>query len=131
MNPKALYTAAKWAAFVLGGVFLLGLLTLAILMAFLQTEFGRNKVADAVESLTEGTSFAVRLQGIGPGLPRHLRLKEVEVADPEGVWLRVRGVDVQWAIADGLKGLYHFPRIQADDLEWLRMPRLEETTGKW
>jgi translocation and assembly module TamB len=126
MDKQALKRVGKWAASILVGVALVLLLALGGALLLLQTQYGRDRVAGLVADLTRTTPYQVRIVGLGGAPPWRMDLERVELADDHGVWMALEDVRVRWAVLDMLRRVYHFPLIQADRIDWQRLPHREE-----
>ena len=88
-----------------------------------QTETGRLELAQTLSQLasTPGDS-EVRIEGIGPGLPRRLSVEHVVLADAAGPWLEIRDLRFRWRPWALLVGRLHVEEIGAGDVNVLRTP---------
>ncbi|MGI4952876.1 MAG: hypothetical protein ACRYGM_13835, partial [Janthinobacterium lividum] len=72
----------------------LPVVTVALLFAGLNTEFGRGQAASLVGRLTGGT---VVFSGLSGRFPDHLRLAHVELRDTQGAWLQADDLALDWS----------------------------------
>ncbi len=84
------YRVLLWSALAL---VLLPLLLAAALYALANTDVGRRAVERATASLTHGN---VRLSGLGGHFPEQLTLARLELRDPQGLWLAIDDLRLQW-----------------------------------
>ena len=67
------------------------LLAIAAVLALVQTQAGRDTLAQGLEGLLAGADGSgVHIRGIGPGLPARLQIEKIEVADAGGHLARHR-----------------------------------------
>lgn len=69
-------------------------LLLAVLLALGNTEGGRRFIESSTARLSGGT---VRLQGLAGRFPDQLRLAQLRLGDPQGVWLEVDDLQLRWS----------------------------------
>ena len=101
------------------------------LYAWLQTESGRNwakRQAEAALS-TPGES-EVLFESLDGPLPYLLKVPELTVADREGVWLKAKGLVLDWRPMSLLRGRFEVALLSAESLEVLRGPTAPEAADE-
>ncbi len=99
---------------------LLGAMLWGALLTLGNTDWGRQRVESLVAYLT---SNHVRLIGLGGELPGRVTLRELQLADPQGIWLQAENLEVAtwhpWALLERrvALGTGHIQRI-----DWFRLP---------
>ncbi len=99
---------------------LLGALLSGALLTVGNTDWGRRHIESLVASLT---SNHVRLIGLGGELPERVTLRELQLSDAHGIWLRAENLEVArwrpWALLERRVALDtgHIQR-----LDWFRLP---------
>lgn len=97
---------------VLAALAVLLALVIGLYAGLLNTGAGRRAVLDALEpSLETALGGEVKIGGTDGNWPRHIVLRDVTVADGEGVWLRLDALSVRWNPFALLSG-----RVSIDDL---------------
>jgi translocation and assembly module TamB len=75
-------------------VLLLPVLLLLIVLTAANTTAGRDLIERATAELTHGN---VRLRGLGGQFPSALTLQRLELRDPDGLWLAIDDIRLQWS----------------------------------
>ncbi len=103
---------------------LVGLVLVAIVavLVLVQTEFGRARLVALVEGISAGAGAPVTIEGLEPGLPVHLGFQRLTVADPDGVWLAVGTVRIDWSPLALLSGTARVNEVSAEQVSVLRRP---------
>jgi len=108
-----------------GGVLCVALLSV---YAFLQSEAGRSRIAEALNrSLGGDAGFRVRVGRIGGDLLRCVEIQDLSVLDDDGVWLRLRQASATWSPARLLLGSLRITSLDADGLVVMRRPAASES----
>lgn len=109
-------------------VFLLAALFLA-LPALAQDESDgetRSRFTRFVESQLSSENRQIRLNGIDGALSSEATIREITVADRQGVWLRIENARIVWTRTALLRGRLEIDRLAADRIEVMRKPLPEE-----
>ena len=64
----------------------------------------------------------IRLNSVTGALSSQARIGEITVADDEGVWLRLQGVEIDWSRLALLRGRVSINRLAATEIDVLRRP---------
>jgi len=107
-----------WA---LAGVLGLFVLVVAAILIIPNTGPGARLIERETASLTGGT---VRLQGFGGRFPDAPRIAHVELRDPNGAWLTIDDLALDWSPLKLLGGTAQIDRLTAADVA---IPRLAES----
>ena len=99
----------------------------AVLLGLLYTPPGHSILASLIGSFSGGK---VRVAGLSGNLPGALHADSLEIADANGVWLRVEDLSLDWSAFQVLQNRYHITRITAGRVVVLRIPRQENSTGE-
>lgn len=113
---------ASWAAGVLAVVVLLPLL----LLAAANTGPGRTAVEGLINRLLAGEA---RIGGLSGRVPDRLAIDSVELRDPDGLWLRVDDLRLDWSPRGLLRGRLDMDRLQAARVMIERQPATEPGAG--
>lgn len=109
------------------GLFILVLLIVGGVFAFLDTQSGRDYTAKTIMNLASSESLTIKLEELDSVMPWDLRLGAFSLADADGVWLEGGGLHIQCTVLDALQGKYTFPRIELGRLAFYRPPLADET----
>lgn len=114
----------KWTSrlFKLAGLLVV---LLVLLFTFIQTPPGKSVLARALSgALSSPGKLTVRLSGISGWLPAQVRIEELELADAQGTWLAMEGVECRWILRDLLAKRLTFRELGAEQIHWSRFPDL-------
>ncbi len=78
-------------ALIVAAPLVLAALLLSALLTVANTQWGRQHIESLVAYLTGGN---VRLHGLGGELPDRLTLRELQLADGQGIWLTAENIEV-------------------------------------
>lgn len=98
-----------------------GLLLVAVLLVGL-TPTGAQFAASRVSTLISSPDQTITLSAPSGLLTGNLRLAQVTIADREGTYAQLNGVEVDWAPLDLLRGTFHAHRISAANISLDRAP---------
>ncbi|ARC89162.1 translocation/assembly module TamB domain-containing protein [Rhodovulum sp. MB263] len=102
--------------------FLLLLLTALPLAA---QEDDRGALVRFLEDRLSSAGREIRIEGFEGALSSRATLKELTIADEDGVWLTVRGAVLDWSRAALLRGEVKVDELSADEILLPRLPRGE------
>ena len=88
------------------------------------TSWGRDRVADLIETVTEGGPITIRIGALTGTVPTAMVLSDIELSDRSGVFATVGGAGLRWRIASLLQGVIS---IQDLEVSATRIDRLPET----
>lgn len=97
-------------------------------LVFVQTEFGRQTLADAIEGMLSAPGAEVTIGKIGSGLPARLAVSDVVMRDEDGVWLTVDRAVLDWRPLALLRRQLHVDDIRAGGIDLIRLPPAAEET---
>lgn len=103
-------------------VFVLLLLCCVALLGFIQTEKGRNLLADILSEKLSGNGVYVNITGVKSGLPVLIGFDSLSVADKNGAWLRVDDVRLEWAWMEIFRKKVKVTLWKVDSIKMLRKP---------
>ncbi|WHA41495.1 translocation/assembly module TamB domain-containing protein [Agrobacterium larrymoorei] len=109
----------KWFVYIALGCVAL-LLLVVLLLGF--TPFGAKFVADEVSRIASSTDQTITISPPKGLLTGRLRLDNVTLADREGTYARLSGVELDWSPLDLLGGTFHAERLAAADVTVERPP---------
>lgn len=98
------------------------LLALLIALALVQTPPGKRFLAETVNRLASSPEQQVKVEGITGFLPFEIGVAQVEVADPQGVWLTARNVALEWSPLAMLRDHLKIGLVRAETVEVVRQP---------
>ncbi|MEP7356561.1 MAG: hypothetical protein ABI847_04935, partial [Anaerolineales bacterium] len=104
---------------------LAGTLMLALLFLF-YTPTGLSMVGRLAAPLTGGQ---VRVEGLGGFFPGRLHATRLELADRNGVWLRIDGVALEWSAPALLGNRVDIDSVSAERITLLRRPLPSEESS--
>jgi translocation and assembly module TamB len=110
------YRIALWIA--------LSLLALPVLLLVgvywtANSDRGRGWIERTTARLTDG---GVQLHGIGGHFPQQLQLRRLELRDPQGLWLSIDGLELQWSPSRLLAWRAQVALLQAANVSIARAP---------
>ncbi len=97
-------------------VLLLGIL----LFGVAQTDRGKEHLVNILQRVLAEEGIRIgRLTGF---IPFHFQIETFAAADPQGDWLALKKIQVQWSALHLFKGDLRFPRLGAETVEITRLP---------
>jgi translocation and assembly module TamB len=107
-----------------------GAVTALTLLLLLFTAPGLSLVGRMVQSLSGG---ALKLTDFGGTSPNRLRAARVEIADRDGVWLRIEQVSLDWSVLALLSDRIAVQQVRAAAVTVLRrpVPDAEDSGRSW
>jgi translocation and assembly module TamB len=97
----------------------LGVLLWGALLGVGNTLWGRQRIESLVAHLT---SNHVRLIGLGGDLPDHLTLRELQLSDAQGLWLRAENLELTWRPLALLERRVAIGTGHVQHIDWFRLP---------
>ncbi|MEJ0008977.1 MAG: hypothetical protein WDM77_22080 [Steroidobacteraceae bacterium] len=97
----------------------LGLLLWGALLSVGNTLWGRQQIESLVAHLT---SNHVRLTGLAGNLPDHLTLRELQLADGQGIWLTAENLELTWHPWALLERRVALGTGHVQRIDWARLP---------
>lgn len=119
--------AVSLIARTLGTAIVLVAVAAGVIFGAIQTGPGKALLARIAGSLASGGGLVVSLSEVGGFVPSDLTVGRIELSDPDGVFARVEGLQLQWSPFALLSGLIHAQRLDAAKVEVLRRPNLPGT----
>ena len=107
------------------GKFLVILLACILLGAaglglILGTEKGRQTLLDAISTLAQSPTFAIRMEGLRLG--QTWNLKRLTISDASGPWLEAENLSARPALAELMTGMISLLHAQASSIALTRLP---------
>jgi translocation and assembly module TamB len=102
---------------------IVGVLALLAIGALAQTDDvadDNNFIVRLLENRMSGPGRQIRVHGIRGALSSRARIGEITVSDDQGVWLRVRDVEIDWTRLELLLGRVNVNRLTVGGIDWLR-----------
>ena len=119
MAARPLRRTFRWAAATIGVVVLLFVLVIAAL----QTAPVQQQLAVWISRLASTPGrLSVEVRGLEGSIPTRFSIAEILVSDPEGLWLRVTGIEAQGSPSDLMRGSIHLERVTAGAVVRARRP---------
>lgn len=103
-------------------VLLLPVALLALLLAALQTQVGRDQFRDLLVALVSGPELTLQIGRIGGAPPGHLVIEGLAVGDAEGTWLTGDRLELAWSPLALLGGTLAVERLTAGEIALSRLP---------
>ena len=97
-------------------VFLLGVL----LFGVAQTDRGKEHLVNILQRVL--AEEGIRIGQLTRFIPFHFQVETFAIADPQGDWLVLKKIQVQWSVLHLFKGVLRFSRLGADTIEITRLP---------
>lgn len=82
----------------------------------------RSRFTRFVENQLSTDNRQIRLNGIEGALSSEAVIRQITIADREGVWLRINNAEIVWTRSALLLGRLEIDRLAADSIEVLRQP---------
>jgi len=111
--------AGRWLLWILAALAGLPALGLAVLLAFANSQAGRDWIA---RTAAEATAGEVKLAGLAGRFPDNLRLARLELRDKDGPWLAIDHLDLDWSPSGLLGGEVAVNRLEAGRIALDRLP---------
>jgi translocation and assembly module TamB len=107
---------------------LLAIPVLAVLLVALaaNVDAGRRFIEQQTASLSDGV---VRIQGLSGRFPDALRAEQIQVSDAKGPYLTIKGLNLDWSPLKLVQRIAHIDQLQADHLDFIRLPESESKTS--
>jgi len=116
--------ASELAALILALVLIAG-----IGVILLDSGPGHRFIVDRIANIETATGLRIQIARIDGSIFGKTRLRGVQVADPQGVFLTSSEIQLDWAPLAWLYNDLHIDRIEADKVRLLRLPRLRPGRG--
>jgi translocation and assembly module TamB len=116
----------KVAAWVLGALALLLMLSIGTVLIVGNTAAGRVQIERLTARLTGGH---VQLSGLGGSFPSHLTLAQLQLRDAAGVWLTATRIELDWTPLAYLEGRLQIERLHAAAVDMERLPQSSASPG--
>ena len=105
-------------------------LLLAGLLVLIDTAPGHRFLTDRIARIETATGLRISIGRIEGSIFGEAHLKNVRVADGQGVFLTSPDIRVDWAPGAWLYNSLHIDRIEADVVRLDRLPHLKPSTSK-
>ena len=116
--------ASELAALILALVLIAG-----VGLIILDSAPGHRFLVDRIAGIETATGLSIRVARIDGSIFGKTKLRGVQVADPQGVFLTSPEIQLDWAPLAWLYNDLHIDRIEADKVRLLRLPRLRPGRG--
>ena len=114
------------AACVLAGLVVLLGVALVGARHYVATDGGRERVSGLVQNLKLSRFGRLHVYGLKGDVLKDFSVDRITVTDSEGVWLDARNLRMKWSYTALLGRRLHAQNIQADVIQVIRRPVLEE-----
>ena len=112
---------------------ILGVLALVALAALAQdtsdTERDNGFLINLLENRLSTPGRQIRLSGISGALSSQARIARITISDPQGAWLEIDNVEIDWSRLALLRGRVNVNRLSAERVAWLRRAEPPPPTG--
>lgn len=108
----------RWTAWTLGGLVLL----LGGLVGFLETGLGKRTLAGLIEDLGSTPEQRIQLGTLEGSLFSRLTVSSVTLSDPDGPWLALEGVVLDWTPSSLFSSRLKVELLRVESLAVLRAP---------
>ncbi len=98
------------------------LVTWAGLAAAQSTEDDRDFITGLIEDTINNDSLTVRLINFQGALSSAATADAITIADPDGIWLRLDGLTIDWNRSALLSGRVEIGKLSAERIELIRLP---------
>lgn len=109
------------------GLFLVIVLSLTIWLHTKQSEEYLSSLISKI--ITNNSGYNVKIQGFKPTLPFNIYVRSLELTDSKGVWLTVKGIEVDLNLSLLLKKHLSLNELSAEDITVVRFPILSSSTS--
>lgn len=92
------------------------------------TDEDRDYITGLIEDTISNDEMIVRLQNFEGVLSSEATADAITIADPDGVWLRLEGLTIEWNRSALLSGEVDVENLSADRIELIRLPQTSDTT---
>ena len=113
---KTIRGIASGIAYLSLSVLLLGVL----LFGVAQTDRGKEHLVNILHRVL--AEERIRIGQLTGFIPVHFQVETFAIADPQGDWLVLKKIQVQWSLLHLFKGDLRFSRLGADTIEITRLP---------
>lgn len=108
---------------------IIALLLLSAVSAAAQDQDDKSFLEGWLQDALSGAGRNVTIRGFQGALSSNARLREMTVADEEGVWLRLEGASLIWSRAALFAGRLEVDELIVDRVELIRLPEGGETVS--
>lgn len=91
------------------------------------TEDDRDFITGLIEDTISNDDMTVRLINFQGALSSSATADAITIADPDGVWLRLDGLTIEWNRSALLSGRVEVETLAADRIELIRLPATQDT----
>jgi translocation and assembly module TamB len=116
----------RWTARIIVVLVALPILAVAVVAIAANTGPGRHLIEQQTASLTGGMA---RIEGLTGRFPDALRVREIQVSDAEGPYFTIKGLVLDWSPLKLVQRIALIDRLQADHVDFSRLPKSEGTTN--
>jgi translocation and assembly module TamB len=116
----------KWAVGVALVLVAIPVLAVAVVLVAANVDPGRRFIENETAALTGGM---VRIEGLAGRFPDALRVGQIQVSDAKGSYVTISGLILDWSPLILLKRTVQIDRLQADRLDFSRLPETESKTS--
>jgi translocation and assembly module TamB len=92
-------------------------------------EDDRTFITGLIEDSINNDDLVVRLINFQGALSSEATADTITIADPDGVWLRLDGLTIQWNRSALLSGRVEVDKLSADRIELIRLPNTPDDTA--
>ena len=124
---------SDWARRLLNELFALFLALLVLLagaLVLLDTARGHRFIVDRIGRLETASGLRIQIGRIDGSIFGKSQLRNVRVADPNGVFLASPNIVLDWSPGAWLTNRLHIDSLTADRVTLIRVPRLKPSTRK-
>jgi translocation and assembly module TamB len=86
------------------------------------SEDDRDFITGLIEDSISNDDMTVRLENFQGALSSEATADAITISDPDGVWLRLDGLTIQWNRSALLSGRVEVDQLSADRIELIRLP---------
>lgn len=121
MRGKRIFKAIGWTALALLGLVVLGGVGG---LFFIRSSFGERWLANTAIAALDTNGIYLSIKEIAGPLPERLLLKDVRLADKQGVWLTIPECSLQLRLSALLRGQFIIEKLAVSSPQLLRLPIL-------
>ncbi|MBS7706439.1 translocation/assembly module TamB domain-containing protein [Chelatococcus asaccharovorans] len=92
------------------------------LVVLTRTDFGRAEIVRLVERFASSDGMTIRIGRLEGALPAEMRVLDVTIADPRGVWLSLDQADLRWRPLALIRGRLDVELVRLGHLDVARAP---------
>jgi len=112
----------RWLAIGFGAV----IIGICLLIILLQTNVAKNRISASLSALLSNDDRQVEFGALEGIVPVRMRFDHITISDPEGQWLKLEDVHLDWSPLNLLRGRIVMDEVSASRVYLPRLPKTPE-----